>query len=199
MNWGQAWDGLGSIWMAIQAEASGANARHFGNSRASSQRILSRECKQCMVSSEPCAWLKLRMEELLAHLRLLLRPPNLSLGSSQRWYPHISAPPVVENMTWETSASLHGSKMALVYASLVLPRASPRQSFFLPDFYKHEAWCQGSQSESQRYLDRFDVWFICYHEGLCTGGRTSLKRRRKEQEAESTLEVWEEPGKWWSS
>lgn len=124
-----------------------------------------------MVSSESCAWLKLRRELLLAHLGLLLRPPNSSLGSSQRWYPHISAPPEVENMTWETSASLHGSKMALVCASLFPPHASPLQSFFLSDFYKHKMWCQGSQSKSQRYLDKFDVWFICSHEGLSTSGR----------------------------
>ena len=33
---GQAWDGLGSTWMAFQVEVPGANVRPFGKQRAAS-------------------------------------------------------------------------------------------------------------------------------------------------------------------
>lgn len=47
------------------------------------------------------------------------------------------------------------------------------------DFCKHEVWCQGSQTKSQRYLGGFDMRFICYHEGLLARGDRSVRRRRE--------------------
>lgn len=144
------------------------------------QRILGGNVnsKQCVVSSGPGAWLKLRRENLLAHLGLLVRPPTSSPGSSQGWCPHIPAIPEVENTTWETSAPLHGSRMAWC-ASLLPPRASPLPSLFPLDFCKHKMWCQDSQTQSQRYLGGFDVWFICYREGLPAWGACPWREGRR--------------------
>lgn len=77
----------------------------------------------------------------------------------------------------ETSAPLHGSKMASVCACLFPPHASPLRSLFPLDFCKHKVWCQGSQTKSQRYWGGFDVRFICYHEGLLARGRHVCEER----------------------